>query len=357
MGGIIGAVWTGTANLENCVSAGKIVNTTELSGGSSIGSIAGGINVKEITITHCLWTSDVGWNNLIGYNHTIINISDSSFKDLNYETMDGLNEYVSNNNTWSKWFMIHINGGRINELTQEILIVTQKHFPNPVKDGYTFSFWCKDAKCTERYDPQTTNITGVTDLYAAWTINNYTITFVFNNGAENEVRVLNYNETIVYPENLTKEGHTFNGWSPKPVRMPAENIIVTAQWTEIKPSEPEKPSSSSSSSSSGPEKPLEFVEIVFERKDLKEEEIREIIQEYTKEKFIIERIETDNETGGTRVVIKFVDVEKAAEFVQEVNENKRPQHSLIKRADFASEYNISISPFIAPLIHAFYSFL
>ena len=175
--------------------------------------------------------------------------------------------------------MLHLNGGRINNLNQETLIVTQKHFPSPVNEGYSFSFWCLDAGCAERYDPQTTDITGVTDLYAQWnvfvvtfdfgngtkttktvtygesygtlpnpaertghtfdgwfteeeekvteettvnivsdhtlyahwTINNYTITFVFNNGAENEVRVLNFNETIVYPEDPTREGHTFNG--------------------------------------------------------------------------------------------------------------------------------------------------
>ena len=68
-------------------------------------------------------------------------------------------------------------------------------------------------------------------LYAKWIINQYNLTIIFNNGSENEVRTLDYNEKIVYPENVEKTGYTFNGWDNKLDRMPAENITITALWT------------------------------------------------------------------------------------------------------------------------------
>ena len=82
-------------------------------------------------------------------------------------------------------------------------------------------------------------------LYAKWAINQYTITFDFGNGTVSSV-VLDFNATIEYPEDMTREGFAFNGWTPKPERMPAENITIKAQW--------------------GITNPTEYVEIVFSKK-------------------------------------------------------------------------------------------
>lgn len=59
---------------------------------------------------------------------------------------------------------------------------------------------------------------------------NYKLTFIFNNGTDPEVRVIPFNETIAYPENVNRKGYLFAGWSPKPERMPANDLNVTAQW-------------------------------------------------------------------------------------------------------------------------------
>ena len=151
-----------------------------------------------------------------------------------------------------------------------------------------------------------------------------------NNGTENEVRTFQFDEEIVYPKNPIREGFTFNGWSPKPVRMPAEDVTVTAQWIE---------------------KPTEFVEIVFGKKDLKEEEVREILEVYTQEEFIIERFDVDEGTGEVRVIIKFVDVSKASEFVRNINEKEGSSSSdnLIKGASVVSENNSSFSFLFTPI--------
>ena len=382
--------------VENCVSGGKIENSGQAAVANHIGSIVGYID-KATSIIHCFWTSDVG-RNAYGSNSSAVTVIESSLTDLNTAAMDKLNNHASKSSEMSNWLKMHLNGGRINNLSQETLIVTQKHFPDSVKEGYIFKFWCLDDKCTEKYDPETTDITGVTDLYAyytynvdvffyenggtpsqqtkvviyeesygtlpegtktgytfagwfteegeivteesivsiasdhtlyaQWIINNYTITFVFDNGTDPMVKGFNFNETIIYPENVVKEGYTFNGWSPKPERMPAENIIVTAQWIE---------------------KPSEFVEIVFGKKGLKEEEVREILEVYTKEEFIIEVIEPDEKVGEIKVIIKFVDSSKASEFVRNVNQNKRPEHGFIMRAA-PTEYKGSFSFTFSPLL-------
>ena len=177
-----------------------------------------------------------------------------------------------------------------------------------------------------------------------------------NNGTENEVRTFQFDEEIVYPENPTKEGYTFSGWSPKPVTMPAENVTVTAQWIEIKSSELEKPSSSShepeepsesSSSSSSSEKPSEYVEILFGKKDLKKEEIREIIKRYTDEEFTIELFE-DEKLEGTRVIVKFVDKKTAQSFIDEVKVSSSTK-SIIGKIGFIHDKANSFSFSLCPL--------
>ena len=70
---------------------------------------------------------------------------------------------------------------------------------------------------------------GNVTLYAKWNINQYNLTFVFNNRTENEVMSLDFNEKIDYPENVEKTGLIFEKWNNKPDRMPAENITVTTQ--------------------------------------------------------------------------------------------------------------------------------
>ena len=67
-------------------------------------------------------------------------------------------------------------------------------------------------------------------LYAHWTVNNYTVTFVFWNGKSDEKRVFPFNTSIEYPEEPRKEGHSFNGWSPNPEKMPAHDFTIQAQW-------------------------------------------------------------------------------------------------------------------------------
>ena len=114
--------------------------------------------------------------------------------------------------------------------------------------------------------------------------------------------------------------------------MPAENITITAQWSEIE--EPSKPS-----------KPTEHVEIVF-GKDFTEEEVKGILDDYTKDAFIITGFELDEKTGETRVIVKFSDSSSAGEFVENISENGKEEH-FVRGADFATgkgSFSLALSP-------------
>ena len=88
---------------------------------------------------------------------------------------------------------------------------TYGSLPEPTKTGYTFAGWfTEEGGQSDKIETGgQVKVTGDVTLYAHWTINKYTITFIFNNGAENEVRTLEFNEIIDYPDNLKKEGFVF----------------------------------------------------------------------------------------------------------------------------------------------------
>ena len=97
------------------------------------------------------------------------------------------------------------------------------------RTGFTFVGW------KEGLDDITTiahGSTGNKTITAVWSANSYTLTFVFDNGEENEVSQVSYGSEIVAPANPEKEGYTFEGWNNDiPETMPANALTFTATWT------------------------------------------------------------------------------------------------------------------------------
>ena len=107
---------------------------------------------------------------------------------------------------------------------------------NPTREGYTFAGWT-GTDLTEA--AQTVTIakgsTGNRSYTATWTINQYTMTFVLDNGEENVVKTQDYGTELTAPADLQKTGFTFKGWSPEvPATVPAEDKTFTAQWERNK---------------------------------------------------------------------------------------------------------------------------
>jgi len=94
---------------------------------------------------------------------------------------------------------------------------------DPVKEGYTFTGW----------DPEVPDSMPANDLTftAQFSINQYKMTFVFDNGQENVVKTQDYGTALTAPEDPTKTGFTFKGWDPAvPATVPASDMTFTAQW-------------------------------------------------------------------------------------------------------------------------------
>ena len=100
---------------------------------------------------------------------------------------------------------------------------------DPTKEGYTFIGWYNGESEWNFADAVTEALT----LTAKWQLNQYTITFDTAGGSEVAPITQDYGTTITAPANPTKTGYTFAGWDKTiPSTMPAENITLTARWTE-----------------------------------------------------------------------------------------------------------------------------
>lgn len=100
---------------------------------------------------------------------------------------------------------------------------------DPTKEGYTFIGWYNGESEWNFETPVTADL----PLTAKWQINRYTITFDTAGGSEVAPITQDYGTTITAPANPAKTGYTFAGWDKTiPSTMPAENITLTARWTE-----------------------------------------------------------------------------------------------------------------------------
>ena len=96
---------------------------------------------------------------------------------------------------------------------------------NPTKTGYTFAGWDRESP--------TTMPAGDMTITAQWQLNRYTITFDTAGGSEVPSITQDYGTAITPPAAPTRTGYTFAGWDREiPTAMPAENITLTARWTE-----------------------------------------------------------------------------------------------------------------------------
>ena len=103
---------------------------------------------------------------------------------------------------------------------------------DPTKAGYTFTGWYTDSALTQAWNFDDW-VTGELELYAGWTVNQYTITFDTVGGSEIAPITQDYGTAITAPADPTREGYTFIGWDKAiPTTMPAENMTVTAQWKD-----------------------------------------------------------------------------------------------------------------------------
>ncbi|MDE5871906.1 MAG: InlB B-repeat-containing protein, partial [Muribaculaceae bacterium] len=94
-------------------------------------------------------------------------------------------------------------------------------FNAPAKEGYSFSGWSEIPASMPDHD---------VEINGSYTLDSYTITFRIGEDviASN---VLPFGTEIQAPEAPAKEGYTFSGWSEIPSTMPAQDVVVTGDYT------------------------------------------------------------------------------------------------------------------------------
>ena len=101
---------------------------------------------------------------------------------------------------------------------------------NPTREGYTFAGWIGTG--LEEAAKSVTiakGSTGNRSYTATWTINQYSMTFVFGNGQENQVIIQDYGTALTAPTPNEWTGHTFKGWNPEvPATIPATDVEYDA---------------------------------------------------------------------------------------------------------------------------------
>ena len=99
--------------------------------------------------------------------------------------------------------------------------------PNPEKTGYLFIGWDSEEGLITGESVVTINETHT--VHAAIVINNFTLTFDFKNGTKTS-SLVTFNDMIVYPENVTREGYSFVRWNDTVERMPGYDLTISAIW-------------------------------------------------------------------------------------------------------------------------------
>ncbi|GAB0169933.1 hypothetical protein LSPCS325_33700 [Lysinibacillus sp. CTST325] len=87
----------------------------------------------------------------------------------------------------------------------------------PVKDGYQFTGWYKDAELKNAWGFTKDKVTADITLYAKWTKDNvsegsYIVTFDSNGGSKIPSQTVAHKALVKAPSKPTKEGHIFIGW-------------------------------------------------------------------------------------------------------------------------------------------------
>jgi uncharacterized repeat protein (TIGR02543 family) len=110
---------------------------------------------------------------------------------------------------------------------------------SPTKIGYTFAGWYLEEMLVNPFTDTTMPNHDLT-LYAHWTLNQYTLSFVTNGGSSISSITADYASAYTQPTAPTKTGYTFAGWyqdsaltisATLPETMPAQNQTYYAKWT------------------------------------------------------------------------------------------------------------------------------
>ena len=111
----------------------------------------------------------------------------------------------------------------------------------PTREGHTFAGWYNNSNLVgTEFTEITTTEFGNKEFWAKWDVNTYTVTLNANGGDINSGNVASYtyNVLTILPQDVTKVGHTFEGWYNSENQKATQiskgtvgNVSFTALWT------------------------------------------------------------------------------------------------------------------------------
>ena len=217
-----------TAHVESgamSIGGGDANNSpTEIIGGTFDGSVTNGGTISGGAFTGPVWNNGIISGGT--FNGKVTNKNDIS--DSPEETPAKISGGTFNGEVIGAYTVTFQSEGG-SEVASQIRANTPAAQPdNPTKEGHTFIGWYNGESEWDFETPVTTGLI----LTAKWQVNQYTITFKPENGGQDIVIKQDYGTAITAPANPTKTGYTFAGWDKTiPTTMPAENITLTARWT------------------------------------------------------------------------------------------------------------------------------
>ncbi|MGN1368237.1 MAG: InlB B-repeat-containing protein [Aristaeellaceae bacterium] len=168
------------------------------------------------------------------------------------------NQYVFTNpvtgdiTLYAKWTAItptvtfELNGGDPTWTGTNPLIVTYNATVDepvqPTKTGYTFGGWYKEPVCATAFkfsgDTTPDTVTSDITLYAKWSINQYTVTFINGgHGVTPATQTVNHGDKATNPGDLVEQGWKFDGWYNGSTvytftEQVTADLTLTAHWTQ-----------------------------------------------------------------------------------------------------------------------------
>ena len=82
----------------------------------------------------------------------------------------------------------------------------------PTKYGNTFMAWYTNLSYTDKWNFTTDRIKSNITLYAKWSLNKYTVSFVSRGGSNVSNQTVYYGSTVEKPANPSRIGYSFTGW-------------------------------------------------------------------------------------------------------------------------------------------------
>ena len=263
---------TTVATCSNCYGSGKIykevVSDCSCANGSitiytTCGTCNGSKNIKNTTQSYTLTlkngtstfeTKTIYYGDSFKLNiptktgYTFVGWFDAQENGKQYTDRNGVCLKVwnekNNKNLYAQWIenytiTYNLDGGTASNPTIYNIETPTFTLNNPTRIGYEFIGWTGSNGDKLDLDAViSTGTTGKLSYTANWSIVQYTISFVTNNGQTIDNVTQDYNSLIILPKPVWAE-HSFVGWFDETLKtqftsetMPAENVTLYAKWID-----------------------------------------------------------------------------------------------------------------------------